>query len=89
MAKDGFLRGPDGRLSNSRLIADMEIIFGLLLVVAFIVVGVVKPEIKLMDIALAIGVIYGTIVGSAKVFLYGQKITEGKQLSNTNTDDTN
>jgi hypothetical protein len=71
-----FLQGSDGRDSNSRLIADIVIVFGLLLVVAFVLIGTFKPLIDLMKIATAVGVLWGSVAGSALLFLFAQKKTE-------------
>lgn len=75
----GFLEDPNGDKSNSRLIADILIGAALIFQVQFILIGVFKPLIDLMAIATAIGVIFGSIAGSALVFLFGQKWTESKQ----------
>ena len=74
----GFLQGKDGNYSNSRLIADIEMGFALLLIIAFVAIRIMYPLINLMDLATAIVVVYGGISATAKVFLYGQKRTENK-----------
>jgi len=75
---NSFLQGSDGNFSNSRLIADVMIGSGLLMSCAFITIGILKPEIDLMKIATAIGVLYGSIAGTAMTFLFFQKKTEGQ-----------
>lgn len=74
----GFLEDANGDKSNSRLLADIIVISALLMVAAFILIGVFKPLINLLAIATAIGVLFGSIAGSALLFLFGQKWTEGK-----------
>ena len=54
MAND-FLQDGQGNKSNSRLIADIMIVFGLLMASSFILIGIIKPEVDLMKIATAIG----------------------------------
>lgn len=73
-----FLEGRQGELSNSRLIADIMIISALVMVFIFITIGVFKPEIDLMKIATAIGVLFGSIAGTAMTFLFFQKKQELK-----------
>ena len=75
----GFLEDANGDKSNSRLIADVIVISALLMVAAFIFIGVFKPLVNLLAIATAISVLFGSIAGSALLFLFGQKWTEGKQ----------
>lgn len=73
-----FLEGRQGELSNSRLIADIMIISALVMVFIFIAIGLFKPEIDLMKIATAIGVLFGSIAGTAMTFLFFQKKQELK-----------
>jgi hypothetical protein len=73
-----FLQGNDGNFSNSRLIADIMIVSALLMVFSFIVIGVFKPSIDLMAIATAIGVLFGSVAGTAMTFLFFQKKTEAE-----------
>jgi len=77
---NSFLQGVDGNFSNSRLIADVMICSGLLGVFLFIAIGVFKPEVDLMKIATAVGVLFGSVAGTAMTFLFFQKKEEGKQL---------
>ena len=81
---NNFLQGADGNFSNSRLIADVMISFGLLMASSFILIGVLKPEVDLMKIALAIGVLFGSVAGTAMTFLFFQKKEEGNQLKDEN-----
>lgn len=77
---NGFLQGPDGNNSNGRLIADFLIVCATIMSFAFIYIGVKYPTTKLMDIALAIGVLFGSIAGSALISLFGHKRTEVKEM---------
>jgi len=43
-----------------------------------VLIGVFKPLVDLMAIATAVSVLFGSIAGSALLFLFGQKWTEGK-----------
>jgi hypothetical protein len=79
MGTIGFLEESDGVRSNSRMIADIMICCGLIMAMAFIVIGVFKPEVDLMKIATAIGVLFGSVAGTAMTFLFFQKKEEGKQ----------
>ena len=74
-----FLQDADGNYSNSRLIADIMIVSALIMVLAFIIIGVFKPSVDLMAIATAIGVLFGSVAGTAMTFLFFQKKEEGKQ----------
>jgi hypothetical protein len=74
-----FLQDAEGNKSNSRLIADVMIGCGLIMAVLFVLIGVFKPEVDLMKIATAIGVLFGSIAGTALTFLFFQKKEEGKQ----------
>ena len=76
---DKFLQDGEGNYSNSRLIADIIIVCALLMVFAFIAIGVWKPGVNLLAIATAIGVLFGSIAGSSLIFLYVQKKEEGSQ----------
>jgi uncharacterized membrane protein YccC len=71
-----FLQDGQGNHSNSRLIADLMIVSGLIMVFLFIAIGVFKPETDLMKIATAIGVLFGSVAGTALTFLFFQKKTE-------------
>jgi hypothetical protein len=77
-----FLQDGQGNQSNSRLIADLMIISGLIMVFLFIAIGVFKPEIDLFKIATAIGVLFGSIAGTAMTFLFFQKKTESQEEKN-------
>jgi len=77
--KAGFFEDQNGDKSNSRLTADIMILFALLMSVSFILIGLFRSDIDLMKIALAIGVLFGAVAGSALLFLFGQKKEEGKQ----------
>lgn len=77
--KHKFLQDRDGDFSNSRLIADIIIICSLIMVFAFIGIGVKYPNIDLMGIATAIGVLFASVAGSSLLFLYAQKKSENKQ----------
>ena len=79
MGTIGFFEESEGVKSNSRLIADVMIIFGLLMASGFILIGVLKPEVDLMKIATAVGVLFGSVAGTAMTFLFFQKKEEGKQ----------
>lgn len=76
----GFLEESDGVKSNSRLIADVMICGGLLMSMSFIAIGVFKPEVDLMKIATAVGVLFGSVAGTAMTFLFFQKKEEGTQI---------
>lgn len=83
----GYLIGPDGNKSSSRLIAVTQVVFALFLSGIFSWIGVKWPDVDLMKIALAIGVVYGSIAAPAYIFLFGQKKTEVKMedvIQNTN-----
>lgn len=80
MGTIGFLEESDGVKSNSRLIADIMICGGLLMAMAFIAIGVFKPEVDLMKIATAVGVLFGSVAGTAMTFLFFQKKEEGNQI---------
>lgn len=77
---NGFLQGSDGNFSNSRLVADIMIGCGLLMSITFVLIGVYKPDVDLMKIATAIGVLFGSVAGTAMTFLFFQKKEEGKQV---------
>lgn len=77
---NSFLQGADGNFSNSRLVADIMIVFGLLMSTSFIVIGFLKPDVDLMKIATAIGVLFGSVASTAMTFLFFQKKEEGKQI---------
>jgi hypothetical protein len=74
----GFLQGPNGDYSNGRLIADFIIVSTVAMSGVFIWIKVKHPEINLMELALAISVLYGALAGSALVSLFGHKKTESK-----------
>ena len=76
-----FLLDGEGNYSNSRLIADIMILQGLLMVDAFILIGVLKPETNLMAIATAVGVLFTSVAGTALGFLFLQKKEEGHQVN--------
>jgi amino acid transporter len=62
------------------MIADLMIICAIVMVFLFIAIGVFKPDIDLMKIATAIGVLFGSVAGTAMTFLFFQKKEEGKQV---------
>lgn len=74
----GFLKGPDGNYSNGRLIADFLIVSATVMSFSFIYIGIKYPDAKLMEIATAIGVLFGSIAGSALISLFGHKRNEIK-----------
>jgi tetrahydromethanopterin S-methyltransferase subunit G len=86
---NSFLQDGQGNQSNSRLIADIMIVCGLLMALIFIVIGVFKPEIDLMKIATAIGVLYGSVAGTAMTFLFFQKKTEVQEEKNKPDENNN
>ena len=75
----GFLEDSKGNKSNSRLIGDMLIGFAMAVSVAFIIIKIIKPEIDLINLAQAIGLLFGTVAGMAMTFLGFQKRTENKE----------
>lgn len=77
---NGFLQGPDGNYSNGRLIADFLIVCATIMSFSFIYIGVKYPDAKLMEIATAIGVLFGSIAGSALLSLFGHKRNEIKSV---------
>lgn len=77
--KNGFFEDQNGDKSSSRLIAVIIIGWGLLMCSSFILIGLLRPDVDLMKIALAIGVLFGAVAGPALLFLFGQKKEEGKQ----------
>lgn len=79
---NGFLQGVDGGNSNSRLIADVIIVCALLMCFIFIAIGVFAPTISLMNIATAIGVLFGAVAGTAMTFLFFQKKNEVDSTKN-------
>jgi len=74
----GYLEDSKGNKSNSRLIGDALILFAMLVSIGFIIIKIVKPEIDLINLAQAIGLLFGTIAGMAMTFLGIQKRTENK-----------
>ena len=76
---NSFLQDNNGDYSNSRMVADVMIGCGLIMVFLFIGIGVFKPEVDLMKIATAIGVLFGSVAGTAMTFIFFQKKEEGKQ----------
>jgi hypothetical protein len=64
--------------SNSRVIADIMIISAIVMVFIFIAIGFFRPDIDLMKIATAIGVLFGSIAGTAMTFLFFQKKNESQ-----------
>lgn len=74
----GFLYGEDGNKSNSRLIADIIVLWALVFGTALIVIKVINPAINIMDIALAVGTVFASVGGTAMTFLFFQKKTEAK-----------
>jgi len=77
----GFLEDSKGNKSNSRLIGDVLIGFAMVVSIAFIVIKFVKPSIDLINLAQAIGLLFGTVAGMAMTFLGFQKRTENKDES--------
>jgi len=77
---NGFLEDSKGNKSNSRLIGNVLIGFAIVVSIAFIVIKIVKPSIDLINLAQAIGLIFGTVTGLALTFLGFQKRTENKGL---------
>jgi small-conductance mechanosensitive channel len=73
-----ILKGPDGTLSNSRLIADVMIVCGLIMAFLFVLLAVNRPTVDLMKLATAIGVVFSSLAGTALGFLFLQKRTESK-----------
>jgi hypothetical protein len=65
--------------SNSRIIADVIICSSLIMAFVLLVIGVFKPDIDLMKIATAIGVLFGSVAGTALTFLFFQKKTESNE----------
>jgi hypothetical protein len=80
-----FLEGNTGGQSNSRLIADVMILCALVMSFLFIWIGVKYKEVDLMKIATAIGVVYGSVGGTAMTFLFFQKWNERKEGSRSAT----
>lgn len=74
-----MFRGRDGGLSNSRIIADVLILYALLMSTMFIVIGFYRPDVDLMKIATAVGVLFASIAGTAMTFLFFQKKNEVKE----------
>jgi Na+/H+ antiporter NhaA len=77
-----MFRGRDGGISNSRIIADVMIICGIVMSFTFIVIGVFDKEVDLMKIATAVGVLYGSVAGTAMTFLFFQKKNEVQEQRN-------
>ena len=76
----GILEDYKGNKSNSRRIANIIIYSALIGVEQFILIKIFFPDVNLMDLATATGVLFGSIAGSALIFLFAQKKEEGKQL---------
>jgi hypothetical protein len=74
--KRGLFRGEGGGLSTSRIFAGLMIAFALMDAQAFILIGVYKPDVDLMKIATALGVLVGSLAGTAMTFLFFQKKNE-------------
>ena len=81
---NGFLKTDKGSWSNSRLIADIIVIWGLVLSTALLIIKVVNSEVNIMEIATAVGVIFASIAGPALAFLFVQKKTESQTKLNEN-----
>lgn len=75
-----YFVGADGNKSSSRLTAFIMIINAIVMVYLFIVIGVFRPLVDLMKIATAVGVLFGSVAGTAMTFLFFQKKEEGKQV---------
>ena len=77
--KTGFFEDSNGNKSSSRLIAVIMIGSGLLMSCSFIVIGLLLPDVSLLKIATAIGLLFSSVAGPALLFLFAQKKEEGKQ----------
>jgi len=79
MKTNGFLQGPDGNNSNSRLIADVVILYALALSQQVLLF---RGDAGIMVAASAAGTIFLTVGGAAMAFLFAQK----KQETNVNNE---
>jgi succinate-acetate transporter protein len=77
-----MFRGKDGGTSNSRVVADIMIFCGIVMSFIFIAIGFFRPDVDLMKIATAIGVLYGSVAGTAMTFLFFQKKNEVQEQKN-------
>ena len=75
--KQGFLQGRDGGNSNSRMIADIVILYALALAQQVLLF---RGDASIMLAASAAGTIFITIGGAAMAFLFVQKKEEEKQI---------
>jgi len=82
--KEGFLQGRNGGNSNSRLIADIIIIWSLILASFLMYIKVKHQDLDILAIATAVGVIFTSISGPALAFLFMQKRTENKSNTSDN-----
>jgi len=86
----GFLQGPNGDYSNSRLIANFMIVSSVIFAAAFVVIAVMWPLVNLVTLATAIGIVITSLGGSAMIFLFGQKRSENKAMADVQAiEDTN
>ena len=79
---NGFLQGKNGGYSNSRLIADVVILYALALAQQVILF---RGDAGIMVAASAAGTIFLTVGGAAMAFLFVQKKTENKEFNNENS----
>lgn len=77
--KYGFFEDGKGDKSSSRLIAILLIFFGIVVSVALLCVGIWIPTTDIINIATAIGIIFGSVVVPATTFLFFQKKNEIEQ----------
>ena len=74
---NGFLQGPDGHNSNSRLVADIVILYALALSQQVLLF---RGDAGIMVAASAAGTIFLTVGGAAMAFLFAQKKQETTKL---------
>ena len=77
-----FYEAEEGNASNSRIIADLVILYALALAQQVILF---RGDAGIMVAASAAGTIFLTVGGAAMAFLFVQKKTEDKQLKNENS----
>jgi hypothetical protein len=78
---NGFLQGPNGNNSNSRLIADVVILYALALSQQVLLF---RGDASIMVAASAAGTVFITVGGAAMAFLFAQKKTEEKEIKLNN-----
>jgi len=75
---NGFWQAPNGDYSHGRLIGTFLVVSAVLMSLGFMYIAVKFPKVDLIQLATAIGLLFGTIAGSALLSLFGHKRTESK-----------